>query len=49
MRVFDAFLPFLTSAVAIWAIAKFSITEERAHAVRLELERRRGAPEVVSS
>ncbi len=46
MRLFDAFLPFIASAIAIWAIAKFPITEERAHAVRLELERRRGAPEI---
>ncbi len=44
MRVFDAFIPFAASAVAIWAIATFSITEERAHEVRAELERRRGAP-----
>jgi GPH family glycoside/pentoside/hexuronide:cation symporter len=42
MRLFDAFLPFLASAVAIWAIATFSITEERAHEVRQQLEARRG-------
>jgi len=42
MRLCDAFLPFLASAVAIWAIAAFSITEERAHEVRLALEARRG-------
>jgi len=42
MRLFDAFLPFLASGVAIWAIATFSITEERAHEVRLKLEARRG-------
>ena len=42
MRLCDAFLPFLASAVAIWAIATFSITEERAHEVRLQLEARRG-------
>jgi GPH family glycoside/pentoside/hexuronide:cation symporter len=42
MRLFDAFLPFLASGVAIWAIATFSITEERAHEVRLQLEARRG-------
>jgi GPH family glycoside/pentoside/hexuronide:cation symporter len=42
MRLFDAFLPFLASGVAIWVIATFSITEERAHEVRLELEARRG-------
>jgi len=42
MRLFDAFLPFVASGVAIWAIATFSITEERAHEVRLQLEARRG-------
>lgn len=43
MRLFDAFIPVATSALAIWAIASFSITEERAHEMRAELERRRGA------
>jgi GPH family glycoside/pentoside/hexuronide:cation symporter len=43
MRIFDAFVPFFASGLAIWAIASFSITEEKAHEVRLELERRRGA------
>jgi GPH family glycoside/pentoside/hexuronide:cation symporter len=43
MRLFDAFVPFVASGIAIWAIATFSITEERAYEVRLELERRRGA------
>jgi GPH family glycoside/pentoside/hexuronide:cation symporter len=43
MRLFDAVIPFVASGIAIWAIATFSITEERAHAVRLELEARRGA------
>jgi GPH family glycoside/pentoside/hexuronide:cation symporter len=42
MRLCDAFLPFLASGVAIWVIATFSITEERAHEVRLALEARRG-------
>lgn len=42
MRLCDAFLPFVASGVAIWAIATFSITEERAHEVRLQLEARRG-------
>jgi GPH family glycoside/pentoside/hexuronide:cation symporter len=42
MRLCDAFLPFLASGVAIWAIATFPITEERAHEVRLQLEARRG-------
>jgi GPH family glycoside/pentoside/hexuronide:cation symporter len=42
MRLFDAFLPFVASGVAIWAIATFPITEQRAHEVRLQLEARRG-------
>ena len=42
MRLFDAFVPFLASGIAVWIIATFSITEERAHEVRLELEARRG-------
>ncbi|MEM7610697.1 MAG: MFS transporter [Pseudomonadota bacterium] len=42
MRLFDAFIPAATSALAIWAIASFSITEERAHEIREELEARRG-------
>jgi GPH family glycoside/pentoside/hexuronide:cation symporter len=44
LRIFDAFVPFVASGLAIWAIASFSITEEKAHEVRLELERRRGIP-----
>lgn len=43
MRLFDAVVPFVASGIAIWAIATFPITEERAHEVRLELEARRGA------
>jgi GPH family glycoside/pentoside/hexuronide:cation symporter len=42
MRLFDAFVPCAASGIAIWAIATFSITEERAHEVRQELEARRG-------
>ena len=42
LRLFDAGFPILTSAIAIWAIALFPITEERARQVRLELEKRRG-------
>lgn len=45
MRLFDAFVPAVASGIAIWAIASFSITEEKAHEVRLELERRRGTPD----
>lgn len=42
LRLFDAGIPMLTSAIAIWAVAKFPITEERAREVREELEQRRG-------
>ncbi len=42
MRLFDAFVPCIASGVAIWAIATFSITEEKAYEVRLQLEARRG-------
>ena len=43
MRMCDAFVPFIFSGIAIWAIATFSITEEKAHEVRLQLEARRGS------
>ena len=42
MRIFDVFVPVVTSAIAIWAIATFPITEKKAHEIRIELERRRG-------
>jgi len=44
MRLFDAAVPCVASAIAIWTMASFSITEEKAHEIRQELERRRGAP-----
>jgi GPH family glycoside/pentoside/hexuronide:cation symporter len=43
MRLFDAFVPFAASGLAIWTIATFSITEEKAYEVRQVLEARRGA------
>ena len=43
MRLFDVAVPVITSALAIWAVASFPITEERAHQIREELERRRGS------
>jgi len=42
MRLFDAFLPFVASGLAIWAIAAYPITEQAAHEVRAQLEARRG-------
>jgi GPH family glycoside/pentoside/hexuronide:cation symporter len=44
MRVCDAGIPMVTSVIAIWAVARFPITEEKAHEVRMALERRRGKP-----
>ncbi len=43
MRVFDIFVPVVTSAIALWAIYRFEITEERAQEIRRQLEARRGA------
>ena len=42
MRVFDVVFPAAASLIAIWAVAKFPITEARAHEIRAELEQRRG-------
>jgi len=44
LRIFDAGIPIVASVISIWAIATFPLTEEKAHEVRLELERRRGKP-----
>jgi GPH family glycoside/pentoside/hexuronide:cation symporter len=43
MRVFDLAIPLLCSGIAIWLIAGYPITEQKAHEVREQLERRRGA------
>jgi len=42
MRACDAFIPFVASGLAIWAIASYHVTEAEAHAVRTRLEARRG-------
>ena len=49
MRLCDAGIPVVTSAIAIWAVATFPITEASALAVRQELERRRGRPAAVDA
>jgi GPH family glycoside/pentoside/hexuronide:cation symporter len=36
-------VPIVTSLLAMWAIASFPITEQKAHEVRKALEKRRGA------
>ena len=43
MRLCDAFIPCIASGIAIWSIATYSISEEKAHEVRMQLEARRGA------
>ena len=43
LRVFDVGVPLITSAIAIFIIATYKITEKRAHEIRLELENRRGS------
>jgi len=43
MRVFDILVPAIASLVAIWIVASYDITEEKAHEIRAELERRRGS------
>lgn len=42
MRLCDAFIPAATSAIAIWAVATYDLTEAKAHEIRAELEARRG-------
>lgn len=49
LRLCDAGIPMLTSALAIWAVARFPISEARALQVRQELERRRGRPTPVEA
>jgi len=49
LRIFDAGIPMVASAIAIWAVATFPITEARALEVRQELERRRGRPGAIDT
>lgn len=42
MRLFDVLIPVICSSLAIWAIMSYSITEEKAHEIRIALEARRG-------
>ena len=44
LRLFDMGIPVVTSAIALWAVATFPITEQRAGEVRAQLEARRGKP-----
>ena len=42
LRVFDIGVPIVTSLIAVWAIATYPLTEEKAHDIRAKLEQRRG-------
>ena len=42
MRLLDVGVPIVASAIAIWAMAGYSLTEEKAREVRAQLEARRG-------
>lgn len=44
MRVFDIGVPIITSIIAILAVTAYEITEEKAHRIRYQLEKRRGKP-----
>lgn len=41
MRIFDVFVPAGCSLLAIWMISTYPITEEKAHDIRLALEKRK--------
>ncbi len=40
LRVFDVGIPIITSAIAIWLIAKYTLSEERVYQIRATLEAR---------
>ncbi len=42
LRIFDISIPIITFAIALLVISTYGITEEKAHEIRLELEKRRG-------
>jgi glycoside/pentoside/hexuronide:cation symporter, GPH family len=48
LRFFDAVIPVVFSAIAIWAVWSYPITETKANEIRAELEARRGSPELDS-
>jgi GPH family glycoside/pentoside/hexuronide:cation symporter len=43
MRLFDVVIPMFASAIAIWMVYTYPITEQKAHEIREELEKRRQA------
>ncbi|MFH1479135.1 MAG: MFS transporter [Candidatus Omnitrophota bacterium] len=42
MRIFDVFIPIVTSIIALFVISKIDISEEKAYNIRKQLEARRG-------
>ena len=40
LRIFDVGIPVITSAIAIWIIARYSLTESRVYEIRKELDNR---------
>jgi GPH family glycoside/pentoside/hexuronide:cation symporter len=40
LRIFDVGIPIITSAIAIWIIAKYTLTESKVYEIREELETR---------
>ncbi|UTW45477.1 MFS transporter [bacterium SCSIO 12696] len=38
MRLFDVLIPMFASLLAIWAVSRYPITEQKAHEIRLQLE-----------
>ena len=49
LRLFDAGIPILSSAIAIWSVAAYPITEAKASEVRGVLEQRRGRSQVAAT
>ena len=49
LRVFDVGVPIVTSVIALWIIATYSITEKKSHEIRTELEIRRGKVSVAET
>ena len=49
LRLFDAFVPVLASGFAIWAVATYGITQDRAREIRDELEANRNQGALVGA
>ena len=46
LRVFDISVPIIASLIAVFTIMTFKVTEEKAHEIRLDLEKRRGKTKI---